>query len=882
MQVANALNNNIRILFNPNVEAFKLFDFLMVKSATDRYLAQVIEIYDDKFDASQNVAKLKLFYKITHNNEVMPYDNFTPNKECEIIKLKQEEIEDFINQDKDTFIFATNVKSQTGLKLQYDFFNNNAVVLSDKIENSNVISLNLAKKLSSVKNSIIVDSTGIVDFEEAVKIKATRDFRLPLNDITIDYVFDKCLSDASLEFQATCGAIINEIKKFAKKQPLGFIPFNAFARVLIQQYKATPYAELKLLLVRLKKCQMSEIFARSKRDYENLFNTIKNNKITIVDLSGLDLFWQKIYFEYLIHDLSQEVYLISRVNDENCDTDLINKIYNKKPNIKFIPTVSYNYKKLPSILQNCKNYILMPSLYQRSDFLDANFALSNLIPDGCVLFGENTDNFLYYAKDYELTVQEKRKNYRKIALSLFDDENEKINEKDYYSSNDNKNNKSTDSERLIKELNNFEQQQNQEMNKEVDENFDKAINEEEEDFLNQNVNKISYKESEDVFETPQSSISEEKIDSAFEDEVQENEVQEDEEESQTSSIQEEAEETESVSEISKENSTDDFSHFEETQNEPENEHQEEIKEVEEVIEPEIVETPSEEKSPFQEILDEEDDEIEDNSKIENQASDENIEEIIEEEKEELLDKDFQTEPLIEKEAPSKENQEVEEVEEIEEIKEAVEIKEEPAREVKKEREIDFSKVDLIDPEDENYVPPVQNISSPYDYVEKENKNDVELQEMGDAYDTGLSDDELDFFEIAKESSLGFENEEEHQNQNDELDLSTLADNSIDNSFNQIIESKPQTVSNDNDDEVNLEKIENSQPKEKLPIFKNEEQESDEEVQYNVGDVIFHKKYGKGSIVKIINYEERQLLQIEFENSGKKLLDPKVADIQLEQ
>ena len=209
MQVANALNNNIRILFNPNVEAFKLFDFLMVKSATDRYLAQVIEIYDDKFDASQNVAKLKLFYKITHNNEVMPYDNFTPNKECEIIKLKQEEIEDFINQDKDTFIFATNVKSQTGLKLQYDFFNNNAVVLSDKIENSNVISLNLAKKLSSVKNSIIVDSTGIVDFEEAVKIKATRDFRLPLNDITIDYVFDKCLSDASLEFQATCGAIIN-------------------------------------------------------------------------------------------------------------------------------------------------------------------------------------------------------------------------------------------------------------------------------------------------------------------------------------------------------------------------------------------------------------------------------------------------------------------------------------------------------------------------------------------------------------------------------------------------------------------------------------------------------------------------------------------------
>ena len=69
MQVANALNNTIRILFNPKVETFKLLDFLIVKSLNDRYLAQITEIYDDKFDSSQNVAKLRLFYKITQNND---------------------------------------------------------------------------------------------------------------------------------------------------------------------------------------------------------------------------------------------------------------------------------------------------------------------------------------------------------------------------------------------------------------------------------------------------------------------------------------------------------------------------------------------------------------------------------------------------------------------------------------------------------------------------------------------------------------------------------------------------------------------------------------------------------------------------------------------
>ena len=238
MQVANALNNSIRILFNPRVEPFKLFDFLMVKSEEDRYLAQIIEIYDDKFDSSQNVAKLKLFYKITQNNEVMPYDNFTPNKECEIIKVKQEEVEKFINNDKKTFIFGTNTKNSSSLNIQYDFFNNNCVVLADKIEHANSITLNLAKNLSKEKNVIIIDSAGVIEYDEAKKISASKHFKMPLNHITISYVFERLLPDSSLEFQAIGQEILNEIKKFAKKQENGFIPFNAFTRVLMEQYKA--------------------------------------------------------------------------------------------------------------------------------------------------------------------------------------------------------------------------------------------------------------------------------------------------------------------------------------------------------------------------------------------------------------------------------------------------------------------------------------------------------------------------------------------------------------------------------------------------------------------------------------------------------------------
>ena len=439
MQVANTLNNYNRILFNPRVENFKLFDFLVVKSDENRYVAQVVEIYDDKFDASQNVAKLKLFYRITENNEVMPYDNFTPNKECEISKVKPEEIEAFINQDKETFVLGTNIKNNCGLNVQFDFFNNRPVILADKIENANAITFNLAKKLSTKRNVVIIDTTSALELDGAVKIKANKNFKMPLNYSTIDHVFNRCLRDASLEFQAIGAEIINEIKKFAQKQESQFIPFNLLTRVLIQQHKATPYPELKLLLARLKKYQMDEIFARTKNEKEALFKAIQKNSITILDLSDLDVYWQKAYLYYIISSVEQEIYLTMRVNDEHFDSDLINRIYVKKKNINFVPTVSYNYKKLPTLMQYCKNYVLMPSLTQRADFLDANFALANLISEGCIIFGENTDNFLYMVRDYELEIQEKRKNYRKIALTLVQqDAQQNLGEKgDYFENKEN-------------------------------------------------------------------------------------------------------------------------------------------------------------------------------------------------------------------------------------------------------------------------------------------------------------------------------------------------------------------------------------------------------------------------------------------------------------
>ncbi len=802
MQVANAVNNSIRILFNPRVEDFKLFDFLMVKSDNNRYIAQIVEIYDNKFDASQNIAKLKLFYKIAQNNEVMPYDNFTPNRECEIVKVKQEEIENFINQDKKTFIFATNTKTSCSLDVQYDFFNNNAIVLADKIENANAISLNLAKNLSTEKNVVIIDSTGILEFENAKKIKASKNFRMPLNYTTIDFIFDKCLSDASLEFQAIGGEIINEIKKFAKKQEGGFIPFNAFTRVLLEQYKATPYPELKVLLTRLKKFQMDEIFARTKKDNETLFKTIEKNPITILDLSGIEASWQKAYLEYIIEDINEEIYLITRINDENCDVDLINKVYDQKKNIKFVPNVSYNYKKLPSIMQYCKNYILLPSLYQRTDFLDANFALSNLISDGCIIFGENTDNFLYLARDYELEVQEKRKNYRKIALSLIEEDEGAPKEETSKS----------DSEKLMEELTRFE-----------NETKENQLTEETDDFFNQEIStkeetteeiKEEYQENFEELENPKT------IDKPEE--------------------KEEQDDFETVSEkidYSKKETTDEF---------------QELQELSKVNEENIIQ-----EEPQINILNE--------KKQETDSFTEALKDTLEE-SETKTENEIQIE-----EQPDKTIENKEEEQNISET------------ETNKNTENAQTFEENLKADENNSITMSDN----------NEENPLELNENQDSIE--FSDEELDFFQIAKESSEQYEKKNtnidniEYKIQNvdddEELNLSDLASTSLDNSFEQIIDAKPvkneTVIEIDENTSINADIIEKPIENESLPIFKEEINENTEPT-FKIGDKISHKKYGTGTVTKTVKYEQRQLVQVEFEEFGKKLLDPKVADIKLEQ
>ncbi len=784
MQVIQTINDTIRILFSPEEEDFKLLDFLLVQESDNKYLAQIIEIYDDKYDASQNVARVKLFFKVNENGEVFGYDHFTPSKECEISKLKKEEILTFINEGKEALNIGLDYRSEEPLDINLDFLKNNAVIFADRIDHSNNISASFARTLSRYnKHSVIFDFTGALEIKNTEKLKITKDIKLPLDFYSLDYIWEKGLSTASLETQAICREIFNEVKTFAKNTPDGFIPFDKFLNVVEIQYKATPIIELTVLLNKLKAYQKNNIFAKSKKDFEAVKKAVDKNDITIIDFSEVKTSWHKEFCDFVIRNMQDDVFVFLRLNETNTDVDLINFIYDKKPKTHFISSVSYSFSKMPHIIERAQNYVLLPTLNPKRDFGAASFELMSINKDECILFGEDTENFIFTIKNdrFESNVGNAPKALKKTRLKLSDSGIKTGN--------------------ALKEK--FRAAHKEEVEQQGEDN---VLTEEELEFFAQFEEPVNEKAIEEEEKTPVKKPEESDAIEHYEEEISPQETSEALDEIET------PQEEEIIAE----------EHVEEIQEDPEASDNE----VQEENEPENVVI--EEEQPEQEIQ---------------------LEEISEQEP--VLEQDL----IIETEEPEEEIQKTTE----EEI-----IEQEPYVETE-------PKKDNINTQEEVLI-------------DTKNSSEEEIEDKEEE----LSD--KNFQNIFKETQ---EETAEEETQEDTFSLEELAQQSVENAFNQVIdeedekEEHPQEQKNDSsalviDDNVviDLEKIKehiDTKNGSELPIFKNKTEVKEKET-FNTGDKIEHDKYGKGEVVKVINYANRSLLQINFEEIGKRLLDPDIANI----
>ena len=806
-----------------SAEKIALSSFLQIDGFDKQYIAQVIQVKR----AGENViayAKILFLYDGTLKN----YDKSLPDKNAKISSFTFDILSNSIFA-KNPVIAGRFVCENIDIPIDKECFNKKTLICTDKPQTNNLILSNLAKQFEGYGRVIIIDMLGVV---EGSKYTAGVDFSLPLNIEGLSFMYEDCLNDTTSESKAMIKEIFLELGEYAKTVP--FLPFSALKTVVDDLVDKSHVFKLLVLKNKLAKFDKDGCFAKTKTDAENL-NKILESKFAIIDLSKLDMIFQNRYLSSILSILSKQkepvqifVESSNLINKKNIKTLVTN------PDISAAFITHSRFKYINEIKNLFDNFIIEPSFNANEVFKIYNTFLNSMPKDTYLLVGEGT-NYIPLVSKLEIidTVVKTEQNQTETEtqnseneLSVEDLENEITDE-------------------TIKEENLIYPSEAEEL-----EPAAKAIEKKSDDLIE--------KLSEEVSTAPANI-------NLFEDE-----------ETEDKTLQEEDLNPLEVEQINEAN-------LEEPVNRQES--------IEEIHSEDI---------PEETLIQEEDSSTED-------LSPELQEETGPEEIPEVIDTDSQ---ISESGLPVQENEE------------PPVIEEEPAEEITLPEEIsDFTGETITENE------PVQEIPALKEFEDNNNElgviplnddnseldelveldadsaadEDTILVDLGDD-EENLSDEDLDkqivedvdkVFTTMKEddeisdSDLDFIDELNEENNSDELEELTPS--------NGLEELQP--LEEDNDDEGFLEPLEevgSSQiPEENSEILETKNSTTPIVPVYDAdippedmvtsdpieqGDTVTHAKYGTGVVEKMIKYGTKTLYSINFDNIGRRLLDPTLTEI----
>lgn len=388
MQIIEVKNNLVKVNYDANQENLVLSGFLVIKDEVQSFIAQVMHL-----EASHkgNFAIAKLLFNFDENGIVSNYNGSIPDIKKSILStVSIEEVLEIIPVQNPVLIGEV-AQQNSLLKLDETLFQEKLLICSEKAENNKILTENIVAQLANNdKKVLIIDVSGDITISEN-RIIAGKDFKLPLNYETINFIYEKGLDGANAQTKALIQEVFLEVQNYVKTLPEKYIPFNLFKTVVDEQYQELNLVELVLLKNKLLKYYEAGIFAQSKDDFNNLSDSLKRNQVTILDLSNIEPTIQRemISYAYSLAELLSNMHVIVNVNNSNSDKKLLKYIFTAKTTYP-LTICSYSYKYLTELKQLAKNLILFAPIQQQDDFASYNAFLNKLNPDEFVIYGKAT------------------------------------------------------------------------------------------------------------------------------------------------------------------------------------------------------------------------------------------------------------------------------------------------------------------------------------------------------------------------------------------------------------------------------------------------------------------------------------------------------------
>ncbi len=388
MQIFEVKNDTAKVLYNCKEENLTLFDFLFIEDEEQTIISQVITISSTD-NENRNIATIKFHLSVDGNNRLTKYNGHIPQKNSEVGYLNAEEIIGLFQPRTNPVIWGGYAKN-TNIQIEtdYKFLSSGFCIICDRAEQNEIIVKTIISSLEKAKTRTL-----ILDFDgkyQNIKMQNQavygKDYRIPLDSYALDYIFENDLNDCSPDSKIVIQNIILEIQKYIESVEKGFIPFEMFLQIIMNEAKRTANKGLLTFCNKLLTYKYKKIFA----DKETQFSKINDSDGSFkLDLSSVDAKFYNLIFTSVISGLYKKFYVITEITDENTDSLTLKNIYDKQ-NIRLIPIISHGNKNLKKITSHCNNLAIFASREECTKSEDYSIYAEKLKPDEFILYGENT------------------------------------------------------------------------------------------------------------------------------------------------------------------------------------------------------------------------------------------------------------------------------------------------------------------------------------------------------------------------------------------------------------------------------------------------------------------------------------------------------------
>ena len=334
-----------------------LSSFIQIDGIEKRYIAQVTQL---KRSGENSIAYAKILF--LYDGSLQPYDRTQPSKESEIKEFTFDILNNSINA-KAPVIAGETLGKGVSIIIDASSFDKKMLASIDDKQENNIIARNLVKQFNNLdKNVLIIDTLGVID---AKKITAGVDFKLPLDTASLAFMYQDCLNDATADSKSMIIEIFKDLSDYSQTVP--FVPFGALKSIVDDMVDKSHVFKLLVLKNKLAKFDKLGYFAANKQEVDKI-DSILNSKCAIIDLSKLDTAFQNRYLAFLYEKLQQKpnIQVLLELSNVISKKNLKNILSSENIPTTFITHSRFKY--LNDIKNLFDNFIISPSFTNNEIF----------------------------------------------------------------------------------------------------------------------------------------------------------------------------------------------------------------------------------------------------------------------------------------------------------------------------------------------------------------------------------------------------------------------------------------------------------------------------------------------------------------------------------